>query len=386
VQSRRGISLLEVLISMFVLLVGLAGIASLLPAGRSEIMQGVKLDYAMMVGRNAFRELNARGYLKPESTPAPATYSPLGAFTATNGWFHDGTLANKIFRPDVTGGFRVNSNPVATAGFMLDPLSVFAFSSPDPVYGNLFPRGINPSQPFLARISPFGTLTGVNAKLISDMVFRCPDDASIKVNTITKNGPPLRQEVPFGSSGTGVMKMGNNGAYSWFATIVPDPSQSLFTGKVIVSVAVVYKRDLSIAGAGESFCRVISLPGLGISGGEVILWKPAKALRPGQWVMMAGFDDTSGTRRDFFYWYKVLAASPITKVNQLPSLSASKPSDVSSNDDVQPLTLAGPDWGRNLFPATVNTATTIVSPTGWPTAFIVDNVIAVYEKSMDLEF
>lgn len=391
-RRRRGISLLEVLISMFIMLVGLAGIAALLPAGRSEIMQGVKLDYAMMVGRNAFRELNARGYLRPQSSPQIAL-PPTGTTTAVNGWFLDGTPTSAIWRPDSSPSapflLPAPIGSTASPAVLVDPLGHFALA-PGATYGNIFPFGAPTSLPFITRISPFGTITGTNAKLLTDTIFRCEDDSVIKENKITKNGPPLRQEVPFGATGTGVMKLASAANYSWFATVVSDPGSPATGSPVRVSVAVFYKRDLSAAGAGERFCRVISLPGLGISGGEVVIFDPVtplvKPLRPGQWVMMAGFDDSSGTRRDYFHWYKVLAASPITEVNQLPALNANPPSGVNGSSKVQPVTLAGADWGRNLFPANPATGLTVTSPTGWPTMFVVDNVIAVYEKSMNLEF
>src|SRR5262245_6072541 len=81
---RRGLSLLEVLISMFVLLVGLMGVAALLPAGRFQIMQGGKSDHAAMVGRSAFREMKIRGYLNPANwTFVDSTNTRVGALTST---------------------------------------------------------------------------------------------------------------------------------------------------------------------------------------------------------------------------------------------------------------------------------------------------------------
>ncbi len=58
---------MEVLISMGVLLVGLVGIAAMIPAGRHEILAGAKADNATAVGRAAFRDLKVRGYLNPRN-------------------------------------------------------------------------------------------------------------------------------------------------------------------------------------------------------------------------------------------------------------------------------------------------------------------------------
>ncbi|MFH1266447.1 MAG: prepilin-type N-terminal cleavage/methylation domain-containing protein, partial [Planctomycetota bacterium] len=43
---RRGVSLLEVLISIFVLSIGLLGVAAVIPVGGHEILQAVKADRA----------------------------------------------------------------------------------------------------------------------------------------------------------------------------------------------------------------------------------------------------------------------------------------------------------------------------------------------------
>ncbi len=80
--GRRGITLMEVLISMGVLTVGLLSIAALIPAGRIELLQAVKLDYASMVGRGAFRDLKIRGYLMPGTT----TVSYWSDANATSVW------------------------------------------------------------------------------------------------------------------------------------------------------------------------------------------------------------------------------------------------------------------------------------------------------------
>ncbi len=65
-DSRRGISLLEVLISILVLSVGLLGTLSLVPLGHHDIVEASKMDRGGTLGRLAFRDIIIRGYLRPD--------------------------------------------------------------------------------------------------------------------------------------------------------------------------------------------------------------------------------------------------------------------------------------------------------------------------------
>jgi hypothetical protein len=60
--ARRGISLMEVLISAFIMAVGLLGVAALLPVGHHEASKGMLADRAAEIGRMAFRDFQIRGY------------------------------------------------------------------------------------------------------------------------------------------------------------------------------------------------------------------------------------------------------------------------------------------------------------------------------------
>ena len=77
--GRRGLSLLEVLISMGILAVGLLGVAAMLPAGRFEMQKATNYDFAGMVGRSAFRDLKVRGYLNPIAPRIRTIRPPVGS-------------------------------------------------------------------------------------------------------------------------------------------------------------------------------------------------------------------------------------------------------------------------------------------------------------------
>ena len=66
-HSRSGISLLEVLISIFILSVGMLSIASLLPVGGYQAQKATIEDRKSVIGQNAFHEFRTRGMANAEN-------------------------------------------------------------------------------------------------------------------------------------------------------------------------------------------------------------------------------------------------------------------------------------------------------------------------------
>lgn len=64
---RRGITLMEVLIAMFVLLIGLLGVFSMLPVAKSYMADGVKYDAVSTLGHKALHDLEVRKELMDPS-------------------------------------------------------------------------------------------------------------------------------------------------------------------------------------------------------------------------------------------------------------------------------------------------------------------------------
>src|ERR1041385_9577308 len=69
----RGVTLLEVLISIGIMAVGLMGRMSLIPLGRMELAEADRFDNCSSVGRAAFRDLTVHGYLRPEMWVDPVS-------------------------------------------------------------------------------------------------------------------------------------------------------------------------------------------------------------------------------------------------------------------------------------------------------------------------
>jgi hypothetical protein len=60
-RRRRGISLIEVLMSIFIVSVGLLGVLSLVPVGHLEAQKGSAADRAAVIGEYAMRDFRIRG-------------------------------------------------------------------------------------------------------------------------------------------------------------------------------------------------------------------------------------------------------------------------------------------------------------------------------------
>ena len=81
-SQRRGITILEVLISIGILAVGLASVLALLPAGGSQARKAMVEDRRTTLGENALADFQARGFLNPMnwsgSAYPPVIIDPLG--------------------------------------------------------------------------------------------------------------------------------------------------------------------------------------------------------------------------------------------------------------------------------------------------------------------
>ena len=79
IAARRGISLLEVLISMGILTVGLLSVLALVPAGKSQAVKAVIYDRSSVMASNVAADLIARGLPRPSSWGATIS-SPIAVF------------------------------------------------------------------------------------------------------------------------------------------------------------------------------------------------------------------------------------------------------------------------------------------------------------------
>jgi hypothetical protein len=334
---RRGISLMEVLISMFVLAVGLMGVAALIPAGRARIVEATKLDSAAMIGRAAFRDLQVRGWLNPR------------VWQWSGGAYYDETNLKHPFPPRTGSTLRQPNVAVC-----LDPLG---FTQPPANnFGGDFPTS-GAKNPMHRIVTP-----GCNTLELADIVCRASIDLATDENTTDKNLPPSQRYFPTNSTRR---RRASTGDYSWMATITTEPSgTNELVGfnpnqEATVSVVVFHKRPLVNPSANELVCDITPF---GIGEWQIALpTANHPGVKPGQWLMISGKESAPNYAPQhnppnfdlvYYRWYRVV--------------SAAKPTH-----GLQNVTLAGRDWNSR---AGVDLQVCI------PT-----NVVAVYEKTLPLE-
>ncbi len=353
-SRRRGLSLLEVLVSMGVLALGMLGVAMLIPIGKFAMTETEKSDRTGMCGRAGLRDVKVRKLLNPDPTAAGWTMTPLDTVNVA----------------------------------VIDPLGLAnGLNGTNAKYVG----GTTSGPCFMQRIS----LTGVNA----ENVFRWQDDLNFvaaKDSTSPSNGD---RPIPGGG--------GYIGNFSWFFTVAGSPADyqpgtppALPTGTpwlqrklFSVSIVVCYKRDFAVAPAGDSrnpdpegeqSWPVTYTPptnpstsngftGFGLGGGTIQLDTtnkpldadgnhPINRVKEDQWVMLVGLDATNNPIVG--NWYRVVGVGR--------DLSQTSP-------PVNMLSLVGPDWPGCQYDSAGNAIIQKVN------LVVVNGVTGVYTRTVELD-
>lgn len=150
-ESRRaaGLTLLEVLIAIFVLSIGLLGVAALIPVGRRQIQIGSQFDRAAACGTAAMNELVVRDYLNPEmwmnhrgnswGPPGTGAIFPTPPYTFQAAWLDEDEIARAPIPNNVIDEYRgIDATPIALGNSVcIDPLFIARnFLDSGPFAGN----------------------------------------------------------------------------------------------------------------------------------------------------------------------------------------------------------------------------------------------------------
>ncbi|MCA9122873.1 MAG: prepilin-type N-terminal cleavage/methylation domain-containing protein [Planctomycetaceae bacterium] len=336
-MMRRGVSLLEVMISMGVIAIGLAGVIAILPVALYHIGRGTVLDNASRVGLNAVEEFDLRGMGRPLQWRYRTNLLPDPA-TARNGW--------------------------ATA-FAIDPW--FIANNSSDANAEEFPYGTTTSVPRMVRVSLRSSPSGTPSIMGSAQA----EEIFVSQDELVFDLPLDRTQPPTQVFGAGTARRQYEGTISWMATVAPvysSADRDLYT----LSVVVFHNRAVTDTAA-ERVVDVRDFLANGLSGGDITLQGASPddlELQAGNWIMLMDFI-SSGV--PFFRWYRVVATEESARI-----------SGASWQREV---TLHGADWPSSLVQSTTTFWGTTPPPAGYvPTrAAIVGNVVAVYEKTIRLE-
>jgi len=365
---RRGVTLMEVLISIFVLSVGLLGVAALIPLGGATILETSKADRAGDCGRAGLRQVKVRRMLDPQN------------------WVHRSGSSTTNWMYSISGNYVSNSpdsgprtpiciDPLFLAAPAVNFRSAAQYLPYDGSGGPYLERrtlGAGPHITDTATAMPYGQ---------AEQIFRWTEDLSYDI-------PPDRGQRPlllfFASGGNvtmdrslGIMPA-SDGNYSWMFTVSPAGSErgNAFANKQLytVSIVVFHKRSLAVPISGavprERFADVTVTSGY--SGGDAILSVPQSSansdwlnVKRNDWLMLVGTTtvrngSTADSTMRVCRWYRVAGFSAAPVVN--------------GTNWERHVALAGPDWDcydtNNVLQAT---------------AILVDNVIGVYTTTTELD-
>lgn len=425
--KRRGVTLIEVMFSMSVILIGLVGLLTLLPLAGFRARDVISLNVGAAMADGVLDQFKARHY---------HTNGRLWTVKASTGSPQSSTVELETTIPDVTVGFCIDPmlasfhtspSSVSNNGYggnffpyykathnpLLDPLStsnLWPFPQPRMLRAGITRPAPNPTFLFLDHEQARSI-----AESVDDLPVTQPQDKSLPARF---DGGQL-QILSGGSLEYG--KRVSTGDFSTLVTVSPLP------GGVYASATVVVmrKRDRSFqtpiesGGAstvddnalGERLAYVTYGNGFhGGAGGIVHLVASSKTnstILNNSWIMLSrrvpdGVDENNNPHFiDFHRWYRVASITrPLTadgkpekyvvtgtSSQQDANFGCYLPDNSTSNDTVwrQKILLDGPDWDFGFYNAGVRI------PYGDDTfadntfATLVDGVVSVTERIVRLD-
>jgi len=280
--GRRGISLLEVLISMGILTVGLLSVLALVPAGKSQAVKAVIYDRSSVMASNVAADLIARGLLRPSSwvtgtapaSQAIAVFDPLyGASSTFTGGQWPPVLASTTAPTAIT--LRTDAATTGTSSIVISGSSAT------------------------------GLLTGYTMapQAVCDILFRSEDDPLYTLDGVGPDDAPL----PRWSGGTSVSgRRSFEGLYSFLATVQTSATAAPYWAPATpatLTIVTFQRRDPTMP-------PVVLSPG---TGPNADLWVPQglssdqkikDLIRPGSMVL--SWDPAN---LDRVRWYRVVLAA-----------------------------------------------------------------------------
>ena len=336
--QRRGISLLEVLISVGVIALGIFGVAALIPVAQFKVEQGLTAERTATMGQRAVAEFRIRNMGAPGTVARPNWVTAVGTTKSPI----DGS--DLIGPPSLPGG-----DTVIASGFCIDPLGIAfgvssgvqatglgQFPTADVVGGDAtylrMPRlSLNERDMFSAAVGnrPLSLATANEIFLLpDDLVFDRPDEMGSQ---------PRRQYFTYSQF---PLKAFSEGTMSWFATLTPDVALRLRPNDwwdapgeapdvdqsymplvkhprdFLLSIVVVKNRPVAVPSALDEAVAVVT-PRFA---GEILLNDSARGdpinddnlrvsdLRIGDWLLLTKMSERGSYRKIHYRWTKIIGA------------------------------------------------------------------------------
>lgn len=343
-KHRRGISLLEVLVSIGVTSVGLLGVLALIPLGGAQARQGQVAERAPVIGLSAFGEIRNRDMLSPNNWLTAAGAQPTAGAYPVSFCLDPLSIATNAGNTDTAANFP----QLATATYRMSRLTLNDGVAPDPKMSLAMAKSIFSSSDDL-RVA-FQTSTNNTVPLVERPNDRSLPPQQVWNTTMVPNDGSVRRQA--------------SETMSWMATVHPNWAMANPSDSYTVSVIVFNRRIVDTSLITEFTGTVSSFPGAGVSGGDVIVdfkntdytAKQMEDLKvpENSWLMLGGRAQVTyqGTpiNVDLYQWYRVIAS-------------------VRTGTHQMELTLSGPDWNKDI-------------PTE---ATIIPGTVAVFQRNMQLE-
>ncbi|MBT7255168.1 MAG: hypothetical protein HN882_09225 [Planctomycetaceae bacterium] len=396
-QHLAGITIIEVLFSVGIIVTGLLGVAGLIMISGTQMSQGLEADSMSNAGLNAISEFDTRKMRRPDNllwyNPSTNSFtsvlsSNLYGPGADNRWGTAGVDDdNNGVIDDVTEAGYANDDLEPSPSFCIDPFFIaqqVVDGNPNTHEFNLFPgrppaanlvqmRRVtlkNPNPAFPTQNLPLSLFQ-------SREIFIAKDDLSI-------SKPPSATELPQQMWIENKAKRLNAAETSWMATLTPnrnreDPQNNNTlepTDQYLLSIVIFNNRFINYtdANADPEKERPLNITFLnrGFGGGEIQLSAPLDPttglsdptqleLKHGDWVMLSADSNI----RYCFRWYRISYIEDETPINQINA----------AGEYYRHATLQGPDWSRPEWHN--GTYTTHVT--------FIPGVIGVFEKTIRME-
>ena len=401
-QCRRAVTLVEVIFSIGVILIGLLGLMSILPLAGRRAQDSISLNTGSALSDSILDQLLSQRFLSTGRlrglNNVDILLNPQGQLFSNQSFVIDPMFCSgyedaATVPPSPSGdGYELTLFPFYAE--LCNPLR-------DPSVSGSATWTVN--QPRLDRAgirASFGTNVFIDREQSLRFVEN-HDDLPLDRSDDRSEGYGFTT-LQATASGLLYGKRAPKGEFSWFATVNPLP------GGVYASVAVVVMRNrerefdtLGFGGAvnspeenelAERLAYVRYASGFSGGAGGVVHLAASKDvpsdIGAGDWVMLSRIVDNQGTNMTdddevFHRWYRVVAATEDPE-----ELSITDPSDMSSRDVWQhKVLLDGADWSFGFVTPGNSDALVVPSPmnpfdAGNTYATIVKDVVSVSEKTV----